>query len=304
MKLSLGMKSDPIEYRYSYDWLFDLLNRCNIRNVQLGSFFELYALDDEYFIELRENAEKKNIRIKSCFTSHRELGGFLSNNTYLEKVTRRNYKKLIHVASILGVDYVGSNAGATYRDRMEYKKQGIEGYLAHMKELMHYASEKGLKGLTLEPMSCRAEPPTSPDEIDYMLTTLHEYHQRHASTVPVYTCGDIAHGYADEHGNVKYDNYTLFQHQIPYMVEFHLKNTDAIFRSTFGFTEEEKKKGIVDLKQVKTIIDTHEKMWPIEEVTGYLEIGGPKLGRDYSDYQLESLLVESFKSLTEVFGVQ
>lgn len=169
---------------------------------------------------------------------------------------------------------------------------------------MHYAKEKGLKGLTLEPMSCLAEPPTLPEEIEYMLTTLNDYHRQHSSTVPMYICGDIAHGYADKHGQVKYDNYTLFCRHIPYMVEFHLKNTDQIFQATFGFTEEEKKKGIVDLKRVKELIETHQAQWPVEEVVGYLEIGGPKRGRDYSDYQLESLLVESFQSLKEVFGVQ
>ncbi len=163
---------------------------------------------------------------------------------------------------------------------------------------------KGLKGLNIEPMSCRAEPPTFPEETDYLLTTLQTYHQQRPSTVPVYLCGDISHGYADEQGHVIYDHYSLFQHHIPYMVEFHFKNTDSIFHSTFGFTREEQEKGIVDLERVKKLIESHEAQWPVEEVVGYLEIGGPKLGRDYSDCQLETLLEGSFQSLIDVFGEQ
>ena len=37
--------------------------------------------------------------------------------------------------------------------------------------------------------------------------------------------------------------------------------------------------------------------WPVSEVVGYLEIGGPKLGRDYSDYRLEKQLGESLAAI-------
>ncbi len=304
MKFSLGMKSDPIEYRYSYDWLFDLLNRCEISNIQLGSTFEFYSVEDGYFLDLRERAERKNVRFRSCFTSHRELGGFFTNNPYMEQVARRNYARYIEIGALLGADYVGSNPGTVYRDRMADKAQGIACYIGHMQELMQYAGAQGLKGLTIEPMSCLAEPPTSPAEVNAMLRVLNTYHRRHPATVPVYVCGDISHGYADKYKQVQYDNYLLFQQQIPYMAEFHLKNTDAIFESTFGFTPEEREKGIVDLLRVKEMIDVYADTWPVEHVIGYLEIGGPKLGRDYSDYQLESLLVGSFEALTDVFGKQ
>ena len=37
MQINLGLKSDPINYRYSYDWLFDLMNEIDLRYLQLGS---------------------------------------------------------------------------------------------------------------------------------------------------------------------------------------------------------------------------------------------------------------------------
>lgn len=303
MKLNIGIKSDPIEYRYSYDWLFTLLKRSEVSFMQLGSFFELYFLPDEYFHELRSNAERNNIQIKSCFTTHRELGGFFTGNHYFEKTARRNYERYIEVASILGADFMGSNPGAIHRDSLHIKKNGIECYLKHMKELMHYAHEKGLKGLTIEPMSCIAEPPAMPDEIEYMLNTLNEHHKAHEDTVPVYICGDISHGYADKDGRTLYNNYQLFEHQIPYMCEFHFKNTDRMFNSTFGFSKDDIKRGIVDLVKLKNIIERHRLEWPLPELTGYLEISGPKLGRDYSDCKLEGQIADSFENIFKAFAM-
>lgn len=303
MDMNIGIKSDPVEYRYSYEWLFKILRKCGINYIQLGSFFELYFLPDDYFNELRELAYKYDVRIKSCFTTHRELGGFFAGNPHLEKVARRNYERYIEVAAILGADFVGSNPGAVYRDRMNLKNEGIECYLRHMRELMHFAFDKGLKGLTIEPMSCLAEPPTLPEETSYMLGMLNEYHIKNRDTVPVYICGDISHGYADADKKIIHDNYSLFESQIPYMCEFHFKNTDNIFNSTFGFSKEESSRGIVKLERVRDIIDGNEKNFPLSELTGYLEIGGPKLGRDYSDCRLEEQILSSFAAIREVFSV-
>ena len=53
MKIQLGLKTDCIETRYSFPWLFDLLAEEGITHLQLGSFYELYVLDDSYFTDLR-----------------------------------------------------------------------------------------------------------------------------------------------------------------------------------------------------------------------------------------------------------
>jgi len=303
MNINIGIKSDPVEYRYSYEWLFEILNRCEVQYMQLGSFFELYFLPDDYFHELRDIAGKYNIKIKSCFTTHRELGGFFTGNIHFEKAARRNYERYIEVTSILGADFVGSNPGVVYRDRIHLKNEGIECYLKHMKELMHYAFYKGLKGLTIEPMSCAAEPPALPEETSYILGALDEYHRKNSDTVPAYICGDISHGYADKDKKIIHDNYQLFESQLPYMCEFHFKNTDNIFNSTFGFSKDENARGIVKLDRVRDIIDGNEDKLPLDELTGYLEIGGPKLGRDYSDCKLEEQIVSSFAAISETFNM-
>lgn len=301
--ISLGIKTDPIETRYSYSWLFDIANDEGIPYIQLGSFFELYSLEDAYFRELSALARQKKVRIKSVFTAHRELGGFFYDNPHMEKVARKQYEKLIHVASVLGADFCGSNPGAVYRDQLGSKPEGIRRYLLHMKELMHLAREKGLQGLTIEPMSSLAEPPTTPEEIDFMMGDLQSYHRQNAeSTVPVYLCGDISHGLADLEYQVKHTPTELFMHGIPWMAEFHLKNTDSIFNSTFGFSEEECKKGIVNLEEIGEIIVTNRDKFPVKDLVAYLEISGPKVGRDYSDVQLERALRESLQAVRRAFG--
>lgn len=302
LKVHLGVKSDPIENRFSFDWLFNLLNNLDIRYLQIGSFFELLVLDDGYFEKLREKAQEKNIIIKSLFTAHREIGGFFRKDKYLESAARKIFERYIHIGSILGVDYVGSGGGSVLRDMLYYKEKGINCFLTHMKELMKIGKSKNLKGLSIEIMSCAAEPPATPKEIDYITESLNEYHFAHKeSTVPVYLLGDISHGYVNKHEQIIYSNYEIFEHAIPHMVEFHIKNTDKIYNETFGFTPEELKKGTIDLLMLKKLIYDNKDIWPKNEIFGYFEIPGPKIGRDYSDYKLEYMLAESLKKLKKVF---
>jgi sugar phosphate isomerase/epimerase len=298
--VELGIKSDPIEYRYSFEWLFALMRDLGVRHLQLGSFFELYHLEDGYFLDLREKAESFGVAITSVFTAHRELGGFFAGDPRLVKVARANYERLIRVASLLGAKHVGSNPGAVYRDRMEAKAEGIRTYIGHLEELSGLAQSLGLEALTIEPMSATAEPPTTPGEILSMMTELSGFHARNpGSSVPFYLCGDISHGFADRDRKVIHGNLELFRSAIPWMGEFHIKNTDAVFGSTFGFSAEERERGIVDVPKLVEIVRSSADLWPVDTVVGYLEIGGPKLGRDYSDYRLGSQLADSIRFIQE-----
>lgn len=296
--IELGIKSDPIETRYSFEWLFGLMDDLDVRAVQIGSFCELYVLDERYFEKTRKLAFGKNIQIRSIFTAHRELGGFFYDDRYMEKAARSMYERLIDVAAVLGVDYCGSNPGAVYRDKMSTKNKGIACFLKHMKELSGYAKEKGLKGLTIEPMSCMAEPPASKMEITRMMTELNDFHlQNRHSTLPFYLCSDTSHGLAGQDKEIISTNYELFETALPWMCEFHYKNTDHCFESTFGFSQEEIQEGIVNLDRIKYIIKENQSKLPVWPVTGYLEINGPKLGRDYSDKWLKGQLSESIVSI-------
>jgi hypothetical protein len=52
LRLRVGVKTDPIDYRYSYEWLFRLLATEGVSYLQLGSFAELYHLPDDFFTDL------------------------------------------------------------------------------------------------------------------------------------------------------------------------------------------------------------------------------------------------------------
>lgn len=303
LALELGVKSDPIEYRYSFDWLFALMERNGIRQLQLGSFFELYQLEDSWFRELRAKAADHGIAITSVFTAHRELGGFFEGDPRFEAVARRNFERLIEVAALVGARHVGSNPGAAYRDRMGDKAAGLARYSSHVKDLTRKACDLGLEALTLEPMSCSAEPPTTAAEIRSLMEDFAAFHAANpGTTVPVYLCGDISHGLADESKHVLEGNIELFEAGIPWMCEFHLKNTDANFGSTFGFGPEERARGIVDLSSIFALARSRSADWPLRRVVAYLEIGGPKLGRDWSDKLLGRQLEESLLHAKEALG--
>lgn len=302
LTLNLGVKSDPVEYRYSFPWLFRLLAEEGIHLVQLGTWFEIYQLPDQFFVDLRRQAEDHEIKISSMFTAHRELGGFFRSEAGFEQVARRNFERLIEIGGILGATSVGSNPGAVLRDQMGTKSNGTACYVKHMKELMHFAKEQGVEWLTIEPMSCLAEPPTLPNEVADMGRELTEYHQQNQNTTSkIGYCADIAHGYIDQQDEVGFDHVQLFEATYPWLYEVHLKNTDARFNSTFGFGPAEREKGIVDVAHFRDLLYANADKLPAREMTGFLEIGGPKLGRDYSDYQLEDQLRSSLRYLKEAF---
>lgn len=301
MNIALGVKTDPFEHRYSYDWLFDFLAECGVKNVQLGSFFEMYFLGDDWFASLRKKAEDRGLRIGSVFTSHRELGGFLTGDAAFETVTAQNHERLLRIAALVGAEYAGTNMGAVYYDKMAFKREGVRRCVEHLKRMSRLAHAHGLRALTIEPMSCLAEPPTLPEECRDIMEELAAFHQHTPATVPVYFCGDISHGYADAERTVMADNWSLFETQIPYMCEFHFKNTDAIFNSTFGFGPDEQKRGIVDLARLRALIDANAAKFPVDRITGYLEINNIKSGRDYTDTTVARYIGDSLDALREHF---
>jgi ribulose-phosphate 3-epimerase len=301
MKLHLGVKSDPIEARYSFDWLFDIMKGCGVDRLQMGSSFAVFFAADDHFRKLRRSAEAKGIAITSMFTSHREFG-FANADPLLDDAVRRGWERVIHVAALVGAESVGSNACLVLRDQPQTRDPGLRTFSDIMKGLLVTARKAGLKALTLEPMSSLYELPSTPEEVRGICQEFGAWHASHeATTVPLLLCGDISHGIADAEGRVVHDNWSLFEMQIPWMREFHFKNTDSIFNSTFGFGPEERKRGIVDLGRLKALIDANAGRFPAEDVTGYLEISGPKIGREYSDRHLERQLVESLQALRAVF---
>ena len=302
MKLEIGIKADPIQYRYSYPWLFKLMDKLDVRNLQFGSFFEMYSLPDRYFKRIRSQAEDYGISIRSCFTTHRELGGFFFEDDDMQQVAMKAYRRYIEIGVLLGADSVGSNPGSVLRDKSAYKAQGSENYLNAMTELSRYASKAGLKALTVEPMSGLAEPPSTPDEItEYMTRMKKACSEDPEGMVPVLLCNDMAHGIADSQRRIVHDNMELFEHCIPWMWEFHIKNTDSHFDSTFGFSPDEIERGIVDLSEVRRVVEKRAGEFPVENPIGYLETSGPKLGRDYSDHYLEAQIEASIKSIQDLY---
>jgi len=302
LALHVGVKADPIEYRYSYEWLFGLLAEEGIHHVQLGSFFEMYQLPDRVFARLRRRAEDFGVVVSSVFGAHRDLGGFLRGEPEWEEITRRNHRRMVEIGVLVGARSIGCNMGAVLRDRMELKAGGVARHLQHMKDMMHYAHDKGLPWLALEPMSCLAEPPTLPDEIREVAEELVSYHGEHRDdTCRFGYCQDVAHGYADEQGKVVWSAMQVLEAALPYLSEIHLKNTDARFEATFGFSDDEQAMGTVDVAAVRDLLLARADTLPVREVVGYFETGGPKTGRDYSDCRLADHLRKSLRYLKRTF---
>jgi len=296
LRFQLGVKSDPILYRYSYGWLFRLMAEEDVHHLQLGTFCELYHLPDAFFTHLRDEAADHGIAISSVFTAHRELGGYFQGGDWVA-VARRNHERLIAIAGLLGARSAGHNPGAVLRDRMGSKDEGWRTYLHHMEELLHVAARHGVAELTIEPMSCAAEPPCSPAEQRALMGHLTAYHQAHPGSAAPGYCIDIAHGWAGRDRQVLVDHWGLLEAGLPWCRELHLKNSDPLYDRTFGFREAERRTGVIDVAATAAWLRQRAEVLPVRELTGYLEISGPKLGRDYSDPELEPMLRESLAHL-------
>lgn len=296
LRLALGVKSDPILYRYSYGWLFRLMAEEGVHHLQLGTFCELYHLPDDFFRRLRDEAADHGVMISSVFTAHRELGGYFQGGDWAA-VARRNHERLIAIAALVGARSAGHNPGAVLRDRMGTKRAGWETYLGHMRELLHVAHRHGVPELTVEPMSCEAEPPTSPTEQRELMNALSDYHAAHPDTAEPGYCIDIAHGWAGRDRAIRIDHWGLLEAGLPWCRELHLKNSDALYDRTFGFGADERRHGVIDPAATAAWLRQHADVVPVRELVGYLEISGPKLGRDHSDHRLEPMLRESLQHL-------
>jgi sugar phosphate isomerase/epimerase len=303
MTVHVGVKSDPIENRYSFDWLFGLMAEQHVCWLQLGSSFPFFHADPAWFRDLRRKAERRGIRIESTYTSYREMTGFFTADPYLEAASRLAWERLIRVAAWVGACSAGSSCGSVLRDLPGEKEPGLARWFRHMKELTRTAKAAGLSALCIEPMSSLSEPPSTPEEMDRLTREMDAFHAADpAGTVPVQFCADISHGLADRDRRVVVDNWTLFEAGIPHTREFHFKNTDDRFDRTFGFSAEERARGIVDLERFRALIDANAGRFPVRELVGYLELPGPKIGRDYSDPLLGPALSESLAARKAVFG--
>ncbi len=304
LTLHLGVKTDPVQYRYSYEWLFRLMADEGVQHAQLGSFFELYQLPDEWFVDLRKLAASYGVRVSGVFTTHRELGGFFRDEPGWQEAAMRSFRRMIEIASLLGANSAGSNPGSVLRDRMQDKAAGIQRYMDAMRELLRYAAKLGVPYVTAEPMSALAEPPTMPDEIRAMGTELCSFVAANPGrTANFGYCVDVAHGYADAERRVRWNHLQLFEATFPWLQCIHLKNTDAHYDATFGFSEAERARGIIDIPAARDLLLRNAHLLPVREVVGYLEIGGPKLGRDYSDPRLEASLRASLRYLRETWPI-
>jgi sugar phosphate isomerase/epimerase len=228
MTVHVGVKSDPIENRYSFDWLFDLMAEQHAGWLQLGSSYPFFHADPVWFLDLARKAERRGIRIASTYTSYREMTGFFSGDRHLEAASHHAWERLIQVASWVGAFSAGSSCGSVLRDQPGEKEPGLARWFRHMKELVRTAKAAGLSALCIEPMSSMFEPPSTPEEMDRVTREMDAFHAAdRAGTVPVRFCADISHGLADRERRVVVDNWRLFEAGIPHTHEFHFKTTGS-----------------------------------------------------------------------------
>ena len=153
-------------------------------------------------------------------------------------------------------------------------------------------------------MSSLYELPSTPEEVrEHRARSWATWHAAHAATtVPLQLCGDISHGVADADGTGRARQLEPLRDADPVdagvSLQEHGRHLQLDVRLRPGGAGS---RASSTLHRLKGLIDANAGRFPCGEVTGYLEIGGPKLGREYSDRHLERMLVESLQALKAVF---
>ena len=102
-----------------------------------------------------------------------------------------------------------------------------------------------------------------PSELVEIAGELSAYHLRFPDdTARVGYCFDISNGYIDKDRVQRHSTIELLKTALPHVTELHLKNTNSLLESTFGFTLEDKTRGIVDAASVRDYLLTHADVLP------------------------------------------
>jgi ribulose-phosphate 3-epimerase len=100
MKLALGIKSDPVEFGYSFHWLFGLMADEGVSSLQLGSFFELYHLPKGDLKKLRKQAEDFGVYIGRLFKTHLKPAGFFQEDLEWTPLVWHNDERFLERGSL------------------------------------------------------------------------------------------------------------------------------------------------------------------------------------------------------------
>ena len=116
MTLHLGVKSDPIESRYSFDWLFDLMKGCGVHRLQMGTLVPGLLRGGRSFP--RTAALGGGTRDPDHQHVHIPPGARVrQRRSAARRCRRRGWERMIHVAALVGAECVGSNACVVLRDQ-------------------------------------------------------------------------------------------------------------------------------------------------------------------------------------------
>ena len=304
MTVHVGVKSDPIENRYSFDWLFGLMAEQHVGWLQLGSSFPFFHAEAEWFRDLSRRAERRGIRIESTYSSYREMTGFFAADPHLEAASRFAWERLIQVAVVGGRLFRGIELrlGAPRPPRREGARPRAvlpppEGALAHREGrrplgAVHRAHVVALRA-AIDP---RGDGPGDPGNgrVPRGRSPPARCPSSSAPTSPTASRTATGGWWSTTGACSRRASRTRASSTS--------RTPTTGSTGPSGSPRRSARRGIVDLERFRALIDANADRFPVQELVGYLELPGPKTGRDYTDNLLGSALGESLAALKAVFG--
>ena len=282
--LELGVRIDPTEDLYSYEWILQLMQEEEIRCAQLASFFGLYQLTDASVLELKARAEHFGVSFTSISAVHRELCGLFRPEKEYQRIATGIFERLVDIGALLEANSVGINVPMVPRhgDTRQEQQDGFRVRLGRLKDLVHRAQERGIDTLTVEHTTLDQR---IAEELDADGTCT----QIEAATIR----------YSFDTRSMATDR--MLTHVVPQLHELHLRNTDLNLLGTFGFSERDRTVGIVDIPKLRQLLVSQPGGPHQRWITGYAEVAGPKPGGSHLDKTIQRANRESLRYLRETF---
>ncbi|MCD4830512.1 MAG: sugar phosphate isomerase/epimerase [Anaerohalosphaeraceae bacterium] len=225
------------------------------------------AIIDSQIQTINELAERYGVEIDYTFTSAFTRVNHLAHpDPDLRQYWQEWFCRFADISARLGAEAMGSHlAILTVRDyndprlRTERLAEVIDGW----KKIAEYASGKGLKYLTWEPMSVPREMGHTIKEARKLQLLLNE-----DIAIPMKLCLDVDHGDVESSNPADTDPYAWIKAFAPDIAVIHLKQTCEDKGGHWPFTNEYNKKGKVTPKKLVNAIEESG----VSDVTLLLEL--------------------------------
>ena len=239
------------------DWISLISDTFGLEFAQLTADIINPSLPDKIYYEnaklISIYTKKNNLVINSLFTgAFTRVNHFSHPDKNIRNYWQQWFQKFVNLAEILEVESIGSHLGIlTFYDEKNIKlrKLRTEQCINEWHKLAYYASSRGLKFITWEPMSIAREFGETINKCKKIHKKLNQN-----SPLPFKLCLDVDHGDVQSKNPKDTNPYIWLEELVNDSSELHLKQSNKNKMGHWPFTNEYNRTGKIVPNKILNII--------------------------------------------------